>query len=547
MNEHPLIQARGLVKIHKIAGIEVVALQGLDLDVARGEFVALVGPSGAGKSTLLNAIAGLDRPDAGRLLVDGVDLLAISPTRLTAYRRRQVGVVWQQTARNLLPYLGARENIELLLALAGLPASERRLRAADLLIAVGMQEHAGRALAQLSGGQQQRVALACALAAHPSILLADEPTGELDWPNAWRTLDLLRDLRARYGLTILIVTHDERVAAQADRVVAIRDGQASGERSGTATGELTMLDSAGRLQIPASLRAQIGLGRRARITAVDNSLIISPGRSATPDLAPVPDELPDLARLLYPQREPISPQSMVELRDIERVYAGPGGGVHALCGVSLTLRPGEFIALSGPSGSGKTTLLNLVAGLDSPTAGSIRLLGADLGAQGETSRTALRRRIGLMFQSFALLPAASAYENVELGLRLARSVPRAEWDQRVRACLAAVGLTPWADHRPYELSGGQQQRVAIARALAPGPALIVADEPTGDLDPATAWRVLTLLRALAEQAGVAILIATHDPAAIAAAAGHYQLCDGVIVASSFSAPSHQQPQTPVVY
>jgi ABC-type lipoprotein export system ATPase subunit len=216
----------------------------------------------------------------------------------------------------------------------------------------------------------------------------------------------------------------------------------------------------------------------------------------------------------------------IELRGVERAYPAPGGAVHALRAVDLALPYGVLATLTGPSGSGKTTLLNLVAGLDAPTAGTVRVLGADLAELGDEGRTALRRRVGLIFQSFALLPTASAYENIELGLRLAGHVPRDEWGGRVRACLDALGLSRWADHRPYELSGGQQQRVAIARALAPGPALIVADEPTGDLDEATGRQVLGLLRGLADRAGVAVLIATHDPAAAAYASASYHLHDG---------------------
>ncbi|MDZ4717099.1 MAG: ABC transporter ATP-binding protein, partial [Roseiflexaceae bacterium] len=195
MTESPFISAHRLVKIFKIANLEVVALQGLDLEIERGEFVALVGPSGSGKSTLLSALGGLDRPSAGRLLVGGRDLLTLSQGDLTTYRREQIGFVWQQTTRNVLPYLSARENVELLATLAGQSHKNRRAWSNELLNAVGAQEFIHRKPPQLSGGQQQRVAIACALANRPHILLGDEPTGEVDWPTAQLILALLRDLR----------------------------------------------------------------------------------------------------------------------------------------------------------------------------------------------------------------------------------------------------------------------------------------------------------------------------------------------------------------
>jgi peptide/nickel transport system ATP-binding protein len=308
-NEH-FISASGLVKIFQVADLEVVALQGLDLEAAQGEILALVGPSGSGKSTLLNALGGLDRPSAGRLDVDGQNLLKFSQSELTTYRREQIGFVWQQTARNLLPYLTARQNVELLMTLAGRGWRARRAWSSELLTAVGMTEYAGQKPPQLSGGQQQRVSIACALANKPQILLADEPTGEVDWPTAQLILKLLRELRERYGLTIVLVTHDPRVAEWADRVVAIRDGRTStetvrtiddrqpttdnrqptigdgqpradeghalvgGQRS--VAQELVVLDGAGRLQLPGDQRALAGIGRRARVELVDGGILIRP-------------------------------------------------------------------------------------------------------------------------------------------------------------------------------------------------------------------------------------------------------------------------------
>jgi ABC-type lipoprotein export system ATPase subunit len=218
----------------------------------------------------------------------------------------------------------------------------------------------------------------------------------------------------------------------------------------------------------------------------------------------------------------------IEVVGVERTFSVSERKVKALRGVDMSIPYGSFVVLMGPSGSGKTTLLNIVGALDQPTGGTVAVDGQRLDNLGGEDLAALRRKIGFIFQSFALMPTASAYENVELGMRLASSVPRKEWDARIRRCLAAVGLTQWMDHRPYEMSGGQQQRVAIARALAIRPRIILADEPTGDLDSKTGEQILGLLRALVDHEGVTLLMATHDPAAAEFATDLYQMRDGTI-------------------
>ncbi|MCU0493092.1 MAG: ABC transporter ATP-binding protein [Chloroflexaceae bacterium] len=222
-------------------------------------------------------------------------------------------------------------------------------------------------------------------------------------------------------------------------------------------------------------------------------------------------------------------QPFIAINSVTRSFSLNGREVHALRGVDLQVAAGSFVVLMGPSGSGKTTLLNLIGGLDQPSSGSVTVGGQRLDQLGGAALAAQRRTIGFIFQSFALIPTASAYENVELGLRVAGHVPRKEWDTRIRRCVAAVGLSAWIDHRPYELSGGQQQRVAIARALAVRPKLMLADEPTGDLDSSTGEQVLSLLRDLVDQQGLTLVLATHDPMAAEFATHRYNLRDGKIL------------------
>src|SRR5574342_336799 len=211
MTTEPFIVCDNLVKIHKVAGLEVVALQGLDLTIASGELLGIVGASGSGKSTLMNILGGLDRPSAGRVWVDGDDLLKMSYEAVNHYRRMKVGFVWQQGARNLIPYLTALENVRLPITIAAQNWSQEKSRAEALLDSVGLHERKHHRLSELSGGEQQRVAIAVALANDPVLLLADEPTGEVDTATALGIFQLLKDLNRQYGLTTVIVSHDAEI------------------------------------------------------------------------------------------------------------------------------------------------------------------------------------------------------------------------------------------------------------------------------------------------------------------------------------------------
>ncbi|MGQ9552476.1 MAG: ABC transporter ATP-binding protein [Anaerolineae bacterium] len=222
-------------------------------------------------------------------------------------------------------------------------------------------------------------------------------------------------------------------------------------------------------------------------------------------------------------------ETLVKTVDVVRTYVVGDEPVYALRGVNLEVQRGQFVALKGRSGSGKTTLLNLISGLDRPTSGTIYLFGIDLSQAGESELLNLRRRhIGFVFQSFALIPTFSAFENIDLMLRIG-GFGRRERSRRVRECLDLVGLLKWAGHRPYELSGGQQQRVAIARALANKPELVIADEPTGELDSVTGRQIFELFREIVDSEGVTLIMATHDPTVEDYADIIYELVDGQIV------------------
>ena len=293
-----MIECDSLVKIYKTKDIEVLALQGLDLTVKRGELMAIIGNSGSGKSTFLNMIGGLDRPSAGKLYVDGKNLFQMTENELVKYKRSTVGFVWQNNARNLLPYLTAWENVMTPMLFVEekekvVSEEEKKKRALELLELVGLGHRKDSKLNQLSGGEQQRVAIAIALANNPKLLLADEPTGAVDRKTADDILEMFRKLNEKLGLTIVIVTHDKELAKKVNRVVSIRDGKTSSERimkndyrermehldidwqEEETQEEFAVLDRAGRVQIPSELLEQMGMdGNKVKLEFIGGKIVI---------------------------------------------------------------------------------------------------------------------------------------------------------------------------------------------------------------------------------------------------------------------------------
>lgn len=300
--ENIMVRCENLVKIYKTTDVEVMALQGLDLTVERGELMGIVGSSGSGKSTLLNMLGGLDKPSAGTLFVDGKDMLKFDEKDLIQYKRQTVGFVWQNNARNLIPYLTAVQNVEMPLLLSG--HKNRRQRALELLEMVGLSVRKDSLLGQMSGGEQQRVAIAIALSNNPSLLLADEPTGSVDTKTASMVLDVFRNLNRSTGVTIIIVTHDTNLSKSIDRVVQIRDGRTSSEmlrrgetrilsfdelekmteqqreeheaRQAASHEELVVLDRSGRLQLPKEYLQALGIsgGDKVKVELEDGKISV---------------------------------------------------------------------------------------------------------------------------------------------------------------------------------------------------------------------------------------------------------------------------------
>lgn len=295
-----MIFCENLVKIYRTKETEILALQGLDLTINQGDLVGIIGNSGSGKSTLLNMLGGLDKPTAGTILVDGQDLLKFNDRDLVEYRRNTVGFVWQNVARNLLPYLTATENIELVMRLKHRRfKEEHRKWGKELLHMVGLSGRADNKLSELSGGEQQRVAIGIALANQPKLLLADEPTGAVDTQTSDQILQVFRDVNEQLGVTVVIVTHDMSLSRKVDRIIAIRDGKTSSEfirrqKYSSALNEMgsfldqdsheefVVMDRAGRVQLPREYLDSLGLQNKnkVRVEMEDGRIIIEPVREA---------------------------------------------------------------------------------------------------------------------------------------------------------------------------------------------------------------------------------------------------------------------------
>lgn len=288
----PIIQCDNLVKIYKTEDIEVLALQGLDITINQGELMAIIGNSGSGKSTFLNMIGGLDRPSAGKLIVDGKDLFKMTEKELVDYKRKTVGFVWQNNARNLLPYLTAWQNVQMPMLFDS--EKVKKEKALELLDLVGLSHRKNSRLNQLSGGEQQRIAIAIALANNPKILLADEPTGAVDIKTGTYILDMFKEINRTTGLTIVIVTHDRLLSKKVNRVAAIRDGKISSEmymkqtyldrmneitaftEASEVQDEYVILDRAGRIQIPRDVLEKLGIeGNKVKMDVQGDQIIIS--------------------------------------------------------------------------------------------------------------------------------------------------------------------------------------------------------------------------------------------------------------------------------
>jgi peptide/nickel transport system ATP-binding protein len=503
----PDVELRQVFCVHRTGEGDAAALQGAQLTLARGEILCVLGPSGAGKSTLLRVIAGIQVPSAGTVGVLGCDLGRMGARTRARFRHRHLGFLGQHAEAALAADLRAEEAVGLPLALRGAPRRARRARVAALLDAAGLGGRGSAYPDELSGGERQRIALCAALAHRPALLLADEPTGELDEASTEAVRSLIADLGRQQRTSVIIVSHDASTARVADRAIGLRDGRVdeewqSGERA-------LVVDHDGWLRLPPRLLAQAGISTRARVRPAPGGVQVT---RAAVDAQPSPEPAPPTSTAAVPQQA--WRPAEVELQSVTRSYRRGTDGRRVIDSLTEVFSPGCLNVVTGRSGSGKTTLLRLLAGLDRPDSGLLTIDAEALGdADAEQLATLRRRRIGFLPQEPWPVGFLSATENVVLVLRV-RGWEAGAATERASTALARVGLAHRAEQHVHRLSAGEAQRVALARALAGARGLLIVDEPTSRLDAANAGTVGRLLSAAAREDGQTVICATHDPGLI---------------------------------
>jgi ABC-type lipoprotein export system ATPase subunit len=474
----PVIDIDDAFVLHRGRAHDVAALRGLSLRVDPGERIVVRGPSGSGKSTLVAALTAQVRASAGRVRLFGHDMAQLDHAAAVRLRTEHVGVVSQRSGLDLVDDLDCLDNVALQSRLSGMDRLAGRRAAAGALGRLDLGHLARRLPPSLSGGERQRIALAAALAHGPGLVIADEPTGELDAVSADEVYNFLREHAERTGAALLIVTHDARAERVATRVLTIHDGRVSEELLGGRTS--LVVDGRGWVRLPDALRADARISERAVAAAVDGQISLAGSGPVTP----VEPEAIQVARGIGEMAVSVREAEI----DFDETTIGP---------VSIELLRGQVTVISGRSGSGKTSVLSIILGVSEPTRGVV-----------ERNVTSF----GCCPQTAAFADQQSVAANVDL-VRAIRSEPLTDDSADI---LRALGLAGLLERPAGALSGGERQRTGVARALAVDAELVVLDEPSSQLDRATARLISRAIRRCADM-GACVVCASHDEELLAIA------------------------------
>lgn len=514
-NRNAIIQLKDVTKTYNGGETPFTALRDVNFEIRQGEFLGITGKSGAGKTTLLNMISGVSELTSGEVLFHSnsngngknqnrqVSIHTLNEDAMAEWRGENIGIIYQSF--ELMPTLNLIQNVMLPTDFAGSYRPRRtKEEALELLELVDILEHAYKIPAHISGGQKQRVAIARALVNDPPMIIADEPTGNLDSVTAETIFQIFEKLVLQ-GKTVVMVTHDQSLAPRFSRRLHIVDG-VIGSASPNGRNKLAQ-DS-----------------YQEDHTEYKSSVVVALSREPEKILNK-PTENNSGSKRTPMQKD----QPAILLRGVDKVYENAAGKFVALKSVDIQIDYGQFISIVGKSGSGKSTLINMISGIDFPTAGEVIVGGEYIYQMSESQRALWRgRNMGVVFQFFQLLPTLTLLENTMLPMDYCKVYPLQERPKHAMELLELVGLEKQAHKLPASVSSGQQQSAAIARALATDPAIILADEPTGNLDSRSAETILNLFEELAAS-GKTIMIVTHDPSITQRTDQTVTLSDGEII------------------
>jgi len=552
-----MIRGVDLIKIYEdpVTEYKVTALRGLDIDVGSGELVSIIGPSGSGKTTLINIISGIDLPNSGLLLIDGLKMDKLSEKERRRFRYENIGLVNQFASQNLFSHLTVRENLVLPMKLANRSREYVRKELEELLKIFNLKHVEYNKVARISGGESMRLSLAAAMARKPRFILADEPTGTLDSKNTYEVINILKEVNNESGTTILVVTHDVRYRNVFDKSFSIRDGRLVGIGFESGKKQLDFLkdsselnkayiDSSGFIKIPDKIKSSIAMEEVAefdlhpskKLAILWNPKLIH--KEEVIDILQKPagewieekqeelefEDIEDIfSREFKPAKDALP---IVEIKDLKRSYEIFGNKYPVIKGIDLNINKGDFIFISGPSGVGKTTLLNLIAGLIRSDEGIITVNDFTYNGKNDDDISDFRlENIAYITQYHSLFDPIPLKDNLQIPYLFLKKPYDSEFGDDVsKRC----HIYHKHEQYPNELSAGEKQRATLSLALTRNTPILLADEPTANLDSDLARALMNVLMDVVEQYNATFIMCSHDLSLLRPGFRHLRLSDGVI-------------------